>query len=157
MVSSNSSVFYDEDGDTPDWVEIYNSNSTAVNLKGYGFSDDLSDKLKWKFPETVIQPMEYLLVLASDKDKNNIVNSWDGEITIGDEWKYWVGINEPPSDWNAINFNSSNWSEGPSGFGYGDGDDNTVLNQTISVYVRRPFTVENVEEISLILFHLELM
>ena len=69
VVSSNSSVFYDEDGDTPDWVEIYNSNSTAVNLKGYGFSDDLSDKLKWKFPETVIQPMEYLLVLASDKDK----------------------------------------------------------------------------------------
>ena len=155
VVSSNSSVFYDEDGDTPDWVEIYNSNSTAVNLKGYGFSDDLSDKLKWKFPETVIQPMEYLLVLASDKDKNNIVNSWDGEITIGDEWKYWVGINEPPSDWNAINFNSSNWSEGPSGFGYGDGDDNTVLNQTISVYVRRSFTVENVEEISVILFHLD--
>jgi len=155
VVSSNSSVFYDEDGDTPDWVEIYNANNTTVNLKGYGFSDDLSDKFKWKFPEIIIQPMDYLLVLASDKDKNNIVNSWDGEITIGDKWKYLPGAYEPPSNWNMINFSSSNWSEGMSGFGYGDGDDNTVLNQTISVYIRRSFTIENVDEISIMLFHLD--
>ena len=32
IVSSNSSIFYDEDGDTPDWVEIYNENTNAVNL-----------------------------------------------------------------------------------------------------------------------------
>ena len=36
IVSSNSSIFYDEDGDTPDWVEIYNTNNSAINLSGYG-------------------------------------------------------------------------------------------------------------------------
>ena len=72
IVSSNSSIFYDEDGDTPDWVEIYNANTNAVNLGGYGLSDDISEKFKWKFPDIIIEPNEYLLVLASDKDKNNI-------------------------------------------------------------------------------------
>ena len=73
VVSSNSSIFYDEDGDTPDWIEIYNANNTAVDLKDYGLSDDFSERFKWKFPEIVIQPNDYLLILASDKDRNNIV------------------------------------------------------------------------------------
>ena len=155
IVSSNSSIFYDEDGDTPDWVEIYNAKTNAVNLGGYGLSDDISEKFKWKFPDIIIEPNEYLLVLASDKDKNNIVTAWDGEITVGDNWKYWPGTSEPPLNWNAINFNAANWNEGPSGFGYGDNDDNTILNQIVSVYIRKSFNVENVEEIGKILFHID--
>ena len=93
--------------------------------------------------------------MASDKDKSNIISTWHGEITIGDTWKYWPGTSEPPSDWNSINFTSSNWSEGPSGFGYGDSDDNTILNQIVSVYVRKTFTIDNVNEIGLMLFHID--
>ena len=155
VVSSNSSIFYDEDGDTPDWIEIYNANNTPVDLKDYGLSDDFSERFKWKFPEIVIQPNDYLLILASDKDRNNIVNTWSGEITIGDKWNYWPGTSEPPTNWNTVNFNSSNWNEGVSGFGYGDNDDNTVLNQIISIYIRKTFTIENVNEIGAMLFHLD--
>ena len=147
VVSSNSSIFYDEDGDTPDWIEIYNPKNSAVNLKDYGLSDDLSEKFKWKFPDILIQSNDYLLILASDKDRNNIVHTWDGEITIGDKWNYWPGTSEPPSDWNTVNFNSSNWNEGESGFGYGDNDDNTILIQIISIYIRKTFIVENIDEI----------
>ena len=39
IVSSNGDNLYDEDGDTPDWVEIYNPTSEIVNLSGYGLSD----------------------------------------------------------------------------------------------------------------------
>ena len=155
VVSSNSSIFYDEDGDTPDWIEIYNPKNSAINLKDYGLSDDLSEKFKWKFPDILIHSNDYLLILASDKDRNNIVHTWDGEITIGDKWNYWPGTSEPPSDWNTVNFNSSNWNEGASGFGYGDNDDNTILNQIISIYIRKTFIVENIDEIEKILFHLD--
>ena len=51
IVSSNSSIFYDEDGDTPDWLELYYTNNSAINLSGYGLSDDVSEKFKWKFPD----------------------------------------------------------------------------------------------------------
>ena len=71
IVSSNSSIFYDEDGDTPDWIEIYNPSDIVVNLEGYGLSDDLSEKLKWQFPNVLIQPKDFLLILASDKDRKD--------------------------------------------------------------------------------------
>ena len=151
VVSSNSSIFYDEDGDTPDWIEIYNTSNNSINLEGYGLSDDLTEKFKWRFPSVSINANDFLLVLASDKDKDNIIISWDGEITQGDTWRYFPGTSEPPSDWNTIAFPSITWSEGPSGFGYGDNDDNTTLNQIISVYVRKIFTIENVDEIGMML------
>lgn len=155
VVSSNSSIFYDEDGDTPDWIEIYNTSNNSINLEGYGLSDDLNEKFKWRFPSVSINANDFLLVLASDKDKDNIIISWDGEITQGDTWRYFPGTSEPPSDWNTTAFPSITWSEGPSGFGYGDNDDNTTLNQIISVYVRKIFTIENVDEIGMMLFNLD--
>lgn len=45
--------------------------------------------------------------------------------------------------WNDVDFNDSAWSEGAGGFGYGDGDDTTIVNiQNIaySVYIRQEFT-----------------
>ena len=38
-------ILYDEDGDTPDWIEIYNPTSEPVNLSGFGLSDDTEDFL----------------------------------------------------------------------------------------------------------------
>ena len=155
IVSSNSSSFYDEDGDTPDWIEIYNFGRSPVNLDGYGLSDDLSEKLKWKFPDISIQPNDYLLVLASNEDKKNLVKSWHAEITVGDKWYYWSQNNAPPTNWNSINYNPAGWMEGPSGIGYGDNDDNTTISQTVSVFVRKTFTIENPNDVGMILFHLD--
>ena len=50
IVSSNGDNLYDEDGDTPDWIEIYNSSDESINLFGFGITDDVSDLLKWTFP-----------------------------------------------------------------------------------------------------------
>ncbi len=155
IVSSNSSSFYDENGDTPDWIEIYNSGRSPVNLNGYGLSDDLSEKLKWKFPDISIQANDYLLVLASNEDRKDLVKSWNAEITVGDKWYYWSQNNAPPTNWNSINYSPIGWKEGPSGIGYGDNDDNTTISQTVSVFVRKTFTIDNPNDIAMILFHLD--
>ena len=155
IVSSNSSIFYDEDGDTPDWIEIYNPSDIVVNLEGYGLSDDLSEKLKWQFPNVLIQPKDFLLILASDKDRKKLVSSWDAEITVGDQWNYWSKNSAPPSNWTSINFAATGWGQGPSGIGYGDNDDNTIISQTVSVFVRKKFTIEDSDDIGMVLFHLD--
>ena len=66
-------------------------------------------------------------------------------ILEGDQWRYFKGTEEPPSDWKEIGFDDSVWLSGPSGFGYGDSDDMTVLSDMqdnyISVYLRKEFTV----------------
>ena len=66
-------------------------------------------------------------------------------IIPGDEWRYFEGT-VPPSDpadaWKETDFNDLLWEKGASGFGYGDDDDETVLdmqNKYLTVYIRRDF------------------
>lgn len=65
----------------------------------------------------------------------------------GEIWRYFKGTTEPPGTWSALFFDDSAWLDGPSGFGYGDGDDGTVLsdmqNGYLSVYARHLFDVPN--------------
>jgi hypothetical protein len=63
-------------------------------------------------------------------------------------WRYQRGsapYSAPPEAWLAPGFNDAAWLEGPSGFGYGDGDDATVLSDMqgsyTSVACRRRFTL----------------
>lgn len=65
---SSNSTFYDERGDYPDWVELYNAGRETVDLTGYMFSDNLSRIDKWTFPETKIEPKAYLLLMLVGTD-----------------------------------------------------------------------------------------
>lgn len=61
-----------EDGDYPDWIEIYNPENQAIQLYGYGLSDDPSDPMKWQFPPVLIAPKGFLFVFASGKDRKTL-------------------------------------------------------------------------------------
>jgi len=68
-------------------------------------------------------------------------------IAIGDEWDYFRGTANPPSDWNDADFvPTAAWRSGATGIGYGDGDDATVLtdmeDRYMTVYCRREFAVD---------------
>ena len=68
-------------------------------------------------------------------------------IQVGDQWRYLKGQSAPPANWAATGFDDSAWSLGPTGIGYADGDDATVLsdmmNNYVSVYARKAFSVTN--------------
>ncbi len=67
-------------------------------------------------------------------------------INQGDTWRYFRGTSFP-SGWTTNGFDDSGWLTGPSGFGYGDSDDATVLsdmqNSYVTVFTRREFIVTN--------------
>ena len=46
-MSKNFNALYDEDNDTPDWVEIYNKADTSINVENYSLSDDVNELDKW--------------------------------------------------------------------------------------------------------------
>jgi len=75
FMMKNEGVFYDENGDCPDWAEIINTSDKAVDLKGFGLSDDFSDPLKWTFPDITLESGEILLVLLSGKSVEYNENS----------------------------------------------------------------------------------
>lgn len=69
IMADNITYIPDEDGDYCDWIEIYNNSDEAINLNGYGLSDNDSDRRKWVFPNVTIGPRSYLIVYASGKDR----------------------------------------------------------------------------------------
>lgn len=70
VCSSNSTVLQDISGEYYDWIELYNTADSAVNLQGYRISDDPAILDKWVFENVEIEANSYLLLMASDNDIN---------------------------------------------------------------------------------------
>ena len=117
VMSSNGSTIADEDGDYSDWLELYNSGPTSFDLNGFSLTDDPDSLQKWRFGSIEMAPNEFLLIFASDKDRQGEVYYWNTIIDWGDEWVYRLGTSEPPSDWNTVEFDESGWLKGPTGIG----------------------------------------
>ena len=66
-------------------------------------------------------------------------------VPAGDSWRFFRGTEAPGEGWTQIEFDDSAWETGPGGFGYGDEDDATVLDdmrgEYVSVYIRKTFSV----------------
>ena len=45
-----------------DYIEIYNMSGQAVNLKGYGLSDNIKKPRKWQFPDITIENNSYIVI-----------------------------------------------------------------------------------------------
>ena len=61
-VSASNSIFLDEDGDTPDWIELYNYGSEEISLNNWSLTDIFDDNNPWRFPDITIDADEYLLI-----------------------------------------------------------------------------------------------
>lgn len=65
VMADNDHALEDGDGDSPDWVEIFAVE--AVDLEGWGLSDDADDPFRYTFPARTLQAGEFLVVYASGK------------------------------------------------------------------------------------------
>ena len=76
-MADNDEVYADPQGDYDDWLELYNTADSTVNLSGMYLSDKEDNPTKWQFPNgTVIAANGYLIVWC-DEDHN------DEEVTEG--------------------------------------------------------------------------
>ena len=153
IMSSNSLIINDEDGDSPDWIELYNNSDSSINLAGYGLSDDLNEIGKWIIPNITINPKNHLLIFASGKNrcefKNTIINR-------GDSWNYKIGTGQVLSNWTKIDYNDSEWLQGATGIGYGDDDDSTTIPiNTVLLYARKVFDIDNLDEVKNIILSID--
>jgi hypothetical protein len=156
LMSSNSGLIFDEDGSTPDWIELNNFGDTPLDLGDFFLSDDPDDLQKWQLPSTVLSPDNQFLVFASGKNRDQLPVIWHTIIDYGQEWKYIVPNQEVSIDWTTVAFNDNPWSSGDSGFGYGDGDDATIIpNGTISVFMRTNFTIDDLDELASMWLHMD--
>ena len=62
IMAANLLEVSDQNGEFDDWVELYNGGNTSINLNGFYLSDNENDLTKWSFPNTTIQPNDYLII-----------------------------------------------------------------------------------------------
>ena len=70
VMPSNKGFVEDEDGDAPDWVEVFNAGDSSIALKDYCLTDDPKQLEKWNFPDRDLASGEFLVVFASGKDRS---------------------------------------------------------------------------------------
>ncbi|MDB4180891.1 CotH kinase family protein [Flavobacteriaceae bacterium] len=83
------------------------------------------------------------------------IDHWESVVLPGDNWDYLVPTSQPDTNWNQSGFDSTSWSTGRSGFGYGDDDDTTVILPTISVYIRKTFEITDATTVGFLVLDID--
>lgn len=67
-IAPSNSLIADPAGETNDWIELYNTTSSAINLSGYYLSDSKSHLKKFMFPSGASIPANGYLIIWADGD-----------------------------------------------------------------------------------------
>ncbi|NTW24582.1 MAG: T9SS type A sorting domain-containing protein [Lentimicrobium sp.] len=137
----NYSTLPDEDGEFPDWIELYNSGSSTVNLLNYSISDKLSNPVKWVFPDVELLPNQFINIYCSGKNRR----PEPGFTHVLNATAF-----SPVTGWNTHNFTNSFYWDGTSGIlintcsysstGY---TSNSVFNQTATSFLSTLYAVQD--------------
>jgi hypothetical protein len=69
--ASNLSNYVDNYDSQEDWIELFNTGNTSVNLSGYYLSDSSDDPTKWAIPSGLVIPANgYLVFWCSGRDES---------------------------------------------------------------------------------------
>jgi len=95
------------------------------------------------------------LLFFSHLANSQIIDHWETAVFNNDTWRYFVGTSEPDANWRSLSYDDSGWAQGKGGFGYSDDDDNTVISQCTSVFMRLTFNVPDTSLIAEALLSLD--
>ena len=76
VMTANKAACYDESGNCPDWIELCNASSGAVDITGWVLTDKTSRSIRFTFPQHVMQPGEYVIVFADGFLHNGEDDTW---------------------------------------------------------------------------------
>ncbi len=142
--NANSSTFVLPNGTDPDWIELYNSSNSNVNLVGYFLSDDSNNLQKWTFPNLNIPPNGFITIAATSNLNQSTNYFYETAVFANSTWKYIIPNSNLAPDWKNLSFDASTWNSGQMSVGYGDDDDETeVSNPTTSVYGLINFSISD--------------
>jgi hypothetical protein len=94
LLASNDRVIEDVDGDDSDYIELYNAGDEDMSLNRYYLTDNPNDLQKWRLPDVPLPAGEYLLVFASNKDRNDPAGELHTNFALGATGEY-LALVEP--------------------------------------------------------------
>ena len=118
LMSNNKSTVKDNSGKNEDWIELYNSSNFPISTNNLYLSDTISNLLKWKLPNSVVLPGDYLIVWA-DEDGNQGSNH--ANFKLSNLGEIVILSNSDSTIIDSISFPSQNedisFGRSPNGYG----------------------------------------
>jgi hypothetical protein len=71
FMASNRDTIEDSDGESSDWIELFNASDSPVDLDGWYLSDDRFNLAMWRFPGITIGAGKFMVIFASDKNRRD--------------------------------------------------------------------------------------
>lgn len=93
FMASNTRTLADENGEYSDWIEIYNPNTSPINLNGWFLTDTTNNFSKWRFPPTNIAGGGFLVVFASEKNRRAPGARLHTDFKLGADGEYLALVN----------------------------------------------------------------
>ena len=93
FMADNQATVEDEDGDSPDWIEIFNSGTETVNLEGYFLTDAADTLTMWRFPAVELAENGFMLVFASGKDRRDPDSQLHTNFRLSSDGEYLALVN----------------------------------------------------------------
>lgn len=141
---------------------LANEGEKVILNNAAGFIEDRVDYRR-AFPWPVVGgDMGCSIELINPAMDNDLGGSWRPSGTLGtglphrhyfiqsesSQWTFRKGTSEPPADWRTVDYDEDDsWVSAQSSIGYGDNDDNTVLddmqNGYNTIYLRQTFNIES--------------
>ncbi|MSU48538.1 MAG: hypothetical protein EXS37_05495 [Opitutus sp.] len=94
IMAANRTTLKDEDGAFPDWIELYNPDSTAVNLAGWFLTDVATNKTNWQLPAVNLPAKGFLVIFASGKNRRNPGSQLHTNFSLNSSGEY-LGLFKP--------------------------------------------------------------
>ncbi|MGQ9591211.1 MAG: lamin tail domain-containing protein, partial [Planctomycetota bacterium] len=119
ILAANATGLADEDGETSDWIEIWNRGPAAADLSGWSLTDERDDPGKWVFPSVSLGAGRYLVVFASGKDRTPARGgSLHANFRLSSDGEY-LGLFTPDSPRIAVSEFSPAYPEGRADISWG--------------------------------------
>jgi hypothetical protein len=88
FMADNKNTLADQDGAFPDWIEIYNSSTSSVNLGGWALTDDPTHAVRWTFPSTKFAAKGYMVVFASGTNRTALGQPLHADLKLNASGEY---------------------------------------------------------------------
>lgn len=86
--AANSTGLRDVDGDTSDWLEIYNAGTESASIGGWYLSDDPDNLTRWELPAVSVPAQGFLVVFASGKDRRDPAGQLHANFSLSRDGEY---------------------------------------------------------------------
>lgn len=148
----------------------YSVNGTLIATEPGTVTLNLGETTTFTFAQTYdLSPLGTSAITAEVtilNDENNANNTASKSVTVvteieplfftqGSSWRYWNSTTNPGNTWNTIGFNDNSWHVGLGQFGFGEGDEQTVLNTAlISSYFRKTVSISDINQLNEVYLHM---